>query len=48
MDTTSPHLGFVIAAYAVSAVVLAGSLVWVLLRKHRLEAEAARVLKDGA
>jgi heme exporter protein CcmD len=48
MDFTSPHFGFVAAAYVLSGVVLAGLFFWIVARKRALEAEAARVLKDGA
>lgn len=47
MDYASPHFGFVAAAYLLSGVVLAGLFVWVIVRKRHLDAEAARILKDG-
>jgi heme exporter protein CcmD len=45
MDLASPHFGFVLAAYVLSAAVLAGLLIWTLMRKRSLEEEAKRVLK---
>jgi heme exporter protein CcmD len=45
MDVASPHFGFVLAAYILSAAVLAGLLIWTLMRKRSLEAEAKRVLR---
>jgi heme exporter protein CcmD len=47
MDFSAPHLGFVYASYALSAVVLACLLIWVLTRSKRLTAElAAKNLTD--
>ena len=43
MDATSPHFGYVLASYVISAAVLVGLLVWTFVRKHRLEAEAKRI-----
>jgi heme exporter protein CcmD len=47
MDYSAPHLGFVYASYALSAVVLIGLLVWVMARSRKLAAElAAKNLTD--
>lgn len=43
MDFTAPHIGFVIAAYALSAVLLAGLTLSILLRDRRLRKEAAQL-----
>lgn len=43
MDFTAPHIGFVIAAYGLSAVLLAGLTLSVILRERRLRAEAGRL-----
>lgn len=47
IDLASPHIGFVLASYGVSAAVLIGLLAWVFLRKRGLDAEAGRLPKDG-
>ena len=47
MDTASPHFGFVLASYVLSAAVLLGLLVWTFARKRSLDAESRRILKDG-
>jgi heme exporter protein CcmD len=47
MDYSAPHLGFVYASYALTAVVLAGLLIWVISRSRKLAAElAAKNLAD--
>ncbi|NMD07429.1 MAG: heme exporter protein CcmD [Phyllobacteriaceae bacterium] len=46
MDVSSPHFGFVVAAYLLSGVVLVGLLARVIIRKRQLDAEAARTAKD--
>ena len=43
MDLFAPHAGFVIASYALSAVLLLGLTVRVLLRDRKLRAEAERL-----
>lgn len=53
MDMNAPHVGFVIAAYAITAVMI-GLVIWSTLRNakrrqaelQRLEAEAARRQKS--
>jgi heme exporter protein CcmD len=42
LDVTSPHFGFVLASYGLSAAVLIGLVIWTFLKKRRLEAEAQR------
>jgi heme exporter protein CcmD len=47
MDYSAPHLGFVYASYGLSAIVLAGLLIWVITRSRKLVAElAAKNLSD--
>jgi heme exporter protein CcmD len=47
MDQTSAHAGYVYVSYGLSALVLIGLLVWVLLRSKRLTQQlAARNLSD--
>jgi heme exporter protein CcmD len=45
-----PHIGFIIAAYAVAAATLAAMIGWVLLDFRNLSAELARATRalDGA
>ena len=43
MDVNAPHFGFVIAAYAVSGVVLLGLALWIFRRDRALRAEAQRL-----
>ncbi len=47
MDFASPHFGFVAASYALSFAVLAGMLIWTLVRRRALAAEVKRALTDG-
>lgn len=42
MDMTSPHFGYVLASYLLSAAVLAGLVIRTFMKKRRLEAEARR------
>lgn len=42
LDVTSPHFGYVLASYVLSAAVLIGLVVWTFMKKHRLESEASR------
>jgi heme exporter protein CcmD len=41
MDLSAPHMGFVIASYALSAVFICGLTIRILLRDRKLRAEAA-------
>ncbi|WP_421693262.1 heme exporter protein CcmD [Aestuariivirga sp.] len=43
MDFSANHIGFVIAAYAVSAIFLGGLIASTLLRDRKLSAEAERL-----
>jgi heme exporter protein CcmD len=45
-----PHIGFIIAAYAVAAATIALMIGWVMLDSRRLNAELARATRalDGA
>ncbi len=47
MDTASPHFGFVLASYVLSAAVLLGLLVWTFARKRSLDTESRRLNKGG-
>jgi heme exporter protein CcmD len=42
MDVNAPHFGFVVAAYALTVIFIAGLVVYVLSRDRILRAEAAR------
>ena len=47
MDFTAPHLGFVYASYGLTALAMAGLLIWVLMRSKRLATELrAKGLSD--
>ena len=41
MDYSAPHMGYIYASYALTAVVMIGLLVWVMARSRRLTAELA-------
>ena len=45
-----PHVGFIVAAYAVAAVTIGAMIGWVVLDAWRLNAELARATRalDGA
>ncbi len=45
-----PHLGFIVAAYAVAALTIGAMIGWVVLDSRRLNAELARATRalDGA
>ena len=43
MDFSAPHAGFVIAAYAISAIFLAGLVIRVVIRDLALRAEAETI-----
>ena len=45
-----PHIGFIIAAYAVAAATIAAMIAWVVLDSRRLTAELNRATRalDGA
>jgi len=45
-----PHLGFIVAAYAIAAVTIGAMIGWVVLDSRRLNAELARATRalDGA
>ncbi|HEY1779207.1 MAG TPA: heme exporter protein CcmD [Roseiarcus sp.] len=42
---SDPHLGFIIAAYAVAAVTIGAMIGWVVLDSRRLNAELARATR---
>lgn len=46
MDFTAPHLGFVIASYGLSALLIVGLALYIVLRDRRVRAEAARLDLD--
>ena len=43
MDLSAPHMGYVIGAYALSAILIIGLTVYVLARDRGLRAEAGRL-----
>jgi heme exporter protein CcmD len=43
MDFTASHIGFVIAAYAISAVFIGGLVLQVVVKDRKLRAEAERL-----
>jgi heme exporter protein CcmD len=47
MDLTAPHLGFVYGAYALSAILIVGLVIYVVGRDRSLRAEVARLEKTG-
>ena len=48
MDLTAPHIGFVIAAYLLSAGILGGLVLWVLMRSRDLARRVASLEAEGA
>lgn len=46
MDVTAPHLGFVAASYALTALVLAGLCLSILMRDRALRREAERLDRE--
>jgi heme exporter protein CcmD len=47
MDFTAPHAGFVIAAYAISALVLAAVIIAVVGRDRKMRRDLDRQQKDA-
>jgi len=45
MDWSSSHAGFVLAAYGLSFAVMAGLVLWTIIRKRRLAAQLKTVAK---
>jgi heme exporter protein CcmD len=45
-----PHIGFIVAAYAIAALTIGAMIAWVVLDGRRLNAELARATRalDGA
>jgi heme exporter protein D len=43
MDFSAPHMGFVIASYGLSALLIVGLTLWIVVRDRRLRAEAANL-----
>ncbi len=43
MDFAAPHMGFVIASYGLSALLIIGLALYIVLRDRRLRAEAAKL-----
>ena len=41
------HIGYIVAAFAISAIGLVGLAVWIMVRDRRLRAEAARLGKKS-
>jgi heme exporter protein CcmD len=48
MDLTAPHLGFVLAAYGLSLIVLAGLVLWLRHRNRTLADALAQLEAQGA
>jgi heme exporter protein D len=48
MDFSNPHIGFVVASYAITAVVLAGLIGWVIARGRSLDRRLAHLESEGA
>ena len=42
---SDPHIGFIVAAYAVAAVTIGAMIGWVVLDSRRLNAELARATR---
>ncbi len=45
MDFNAPHMGFIIASYALSAILICGLTIYILVKDRRLRAEAERLDK---
>ncbi len=43
MDFSAPHIGFVIASYALSGIFICALTVWVIVRDRSLRAQAERL-----
>jgi heme exporter protein D len=48
VDFSNPHVGFVVASYAITAIVLAGLVGWVIGRGRNLDRRLARLEAEGA
>jgi len=48
MEFSNPHVGFVIASYAITAVVLTGLIGWVIGRGRSIDRRLARLEAEGA
>jgi heme exporter protein CcmD len=48
MDFTAPHAGFVIAAYAISALVLAAVIIAIVARDRKMRRDLDRQQKDAS
>ena len=48
MDFSAPHIGFVIAAYVLSAALLAGLTLTIIRRERRLRREASQFERQRA
>ena len=48
VEFSNPHVGFVVASYAITAGVLAGLIGWVIARGRRLDRRLARLEAEGA
>jgi heme exporter protein D len=48
MDFANPHVGFVVASYAITFVVLGGLIGWVIARGRSLDRRLARLEAEGA
>ena len=48
MDFAAPHIGFVIASYAVTVAVLGGLVAWLLARAAQMRRRLERLEAEGA
>ena len=46
MDFTAPHSGFVIASYGLSALLIVGLTLFIVVRDRKVRADAAKLDKD--
>jgi heme exporter protein CcmD len=46
MDFSAPHMGFIVASYALSALLICGLTIYILVKDRRLRAEAERLDKQ--
>jgi heme exporter protein D len=47
IDFSAPHIGFVIACYAITLVVLAGLVLWILARSRAITNRLEQLQRSG-
>lgn len=47
IDFSAPHIGFVIACYAITLVVLAGLALWIFARSRAITNRLEQLQRDG-